>query len=160
MIALVVAMDEHGLIGRSNGLPWHCAGDLQHFYQLTKHHHLLMGRVTFQGLPHGRKDCCIHVATHTYMQASENVYPCYDVDTFLLEWKAKDDILYVCGGAQLYAYAIPYADEYWCSIIAGIYEGDTYMPRLATSCFAKCTCVQKEGFVLYHYTHRKKGIGE
>lgn len=151
MIVLVAAMDENGLIGKDNRLPWHCPDDLRHFHELTRHHHLLLGRTTYEGLRSPFADRILHVATHTSLKETEHIRICHDVDTFLQDWKTCDKILYVCGGASIYAQAFPFADEYWLSRINGIYEGDTYMPDVDISVFHEERCEQRIGFTLYHY---------
>ena len=50
MIAMVLAMDVHGLIGKNNDLPWHFPEDLKYFKSLTLNHTVLMGRKTFESI--------------------------------------------------------------------------------------------------------------
>lgn len=64
MISIVVAMDANQLIGANHKMPWHCPADLAHFRQLTLHHHLLMGRVTYEHLPKRLDHRILHVAGH------------------------------------------------------------------------------------------------
>ena len=44
--AFVVAMDENGLIGKDNDLPWRLSADLQYFRRITMGKPILMGRKT------------------------------------------------------------------------------------------------------------------
>jgi len=46
--ALIVAMDQHGLIGTDSGLPWRLPRDLKRFRKLTLHKPILMGRRTHE----------------------------------------------------------------------------------------------------------------
>jgi dihydrofolate reductase len=46
-IALIVATDLDGVIGRDNQLPWHLPADLQSFKRLTMGKPLIMGRKTY-----------------------------------------------------------------------------------------------------------------
>src|SRR5262249_13369033 len=41
-LSIVAAVAANGVIGRSNGLPWHLAGDLKWFKALTLGHHMIM----------------------------------------------------------------------------------------------------------------------
>src|SRR5262245_8480102 len=51
LVSIVVAADEHGVIGNTGRLPWRLPGDLAHFRSLTMGKPVIMGRKTFQSLP-------------------------------------------------------------------------------------------------------------
>ena len=55
MVTLLVAMDEAGLIGDGNRLPWQLAGELKIFRERTLGGVILMGRKTWQSLPKWRE---------------------------------------------------------------------------------------------------------
>jgi len=50
-INLIWAQDENGGIGKQGRLPWHLPEDLKNFKKLTLHHPVIMGRITWEGLP-------------------------------------------------------------------------------------------------------------
>ena len=53
-MAMIVAMDEDGCIGREEGLPWRLASDMARFKQLTEgdgFNAVIMGRKTWDSLP-------------------------------------------------------------------------------------------------------------
>ena len=53
-MAMIVAMDEDGCIGRGEGLPWRLASDMARFKQLTEgdgFNAVIMGRKTWDSLP-------------------------------------------------------------------------------------------------------------
>ena len=49
-ISLICATSQNGVIGLNNRLPWHLPADLVNFKKLTMHHHILMGRKTYQSI--------------------------------------------------------------------------------------------------------------
>jgi dihydrofolate reductase len=49
-IALIVATDLDGVIGRDNRLPWHLPADLQRFKRLTMGKPMIMGRRTYESI--------------------------------------------------------------------------------------------------------------
>ena len=49
-IALIVATDLDGVIGRDNQLPWHLPADLQRFKRLTMGKPMIMGRRTYESI--------------------------------------------------------------------------------------------------------------
>ena len=53
MISIIVATDQRGAIGKDNSLLWRLPNDMRHFRELTTGHTVVMGRRTFESLPHG-----------------------------------------------------------------------------------------------------------
>lgn len=49
-LALIVATDLDGVIGRDNQLPWHLPADLQRFKRLTMGKPMIMGRKTYESI--------------------------------------------------------------------------------------------------------------
>ena len=49
-LALIVATDLDGVIGRENQLPWHLPADLQRFKRLTMGKPMIMGRKTYESI--------------------------------------------------------------------------------------------------------------
>ncbi|QKX01645.1 dihydrofolate reductase [Wolbachia endosymbiont of Cruorifilaria tuberocauda] len=47
----IMAIDPNGVIGVSNGLPWHYPSELSHFHQTTYKKTIVMGRKTFGTMP-------------------------------------------------------------------------------------------------------------
>lgn len=50
LVSLIVAMDEAGVIGRDNALPWRLPEDLKRFKALTLGKPIVMGRKTFESI--------------------------------------------------------------------------------------------------------------
>lgn len=159
MISIVAAMDEQCLIGNKGSMPWHCPADLQHFKNLTLHHDIVMGRTTYEGLANTLKERTVHIVTRKPMQTNEDIHICNDLKLLLEEWTQKKETLYVCGGADVYAQAIYYADEFWISYIHGTFQGDTWFPLHAIEVLSTCNEVLRieyEAFTLVHYICIKK----
>ena len=49
-LAVICAMSENRIIGRSNELPWHLPGDLKYFKQTTLGSPIIMGRKTWESI--------------------------------------------------------------------------------------------------------------
>lgn len=112
-----------------------------------------MGRVTYEHLPKRLDHRILHVAGHKPLSDSD-VLPCSDVQALCREWKKKEEVLYVCGGAQIYAAAIAYADELWITRIEQSYTGDTWFPAFCIGDFRLLSNEQKEGCSIMHYRRR------
>ena len=49
--SLIVAKSRNGVIGKDGAMPWHLSSDLKFFKRTTLGKPVLMGRVTWEGLP-------------------------------------------------------------------------------------------------------------
>jgi dihydrofolate reductase len=54
---LIYARARNGVIGRHNALPWHLPEDLAHFKRHTQGCPVIMGRKTWDSLPHVFAPC-------------------------------------------------------------------------------------------------------
>ena len=128
-ISLVAAVDQRGGIGRDNRLPWHLSDDLRHFRRLTMGHHVLMGRKTYQGaegkMP-GRK--LIVLSRDPAFQASDaQVVASLEAGIQLAE-RAGEQELFVIGGAQVFAQALPLAQRLHLTRVHADAGADVFFP--------------------------------
>ena len=120
----IAAMASNRVIGQNNRLPWHLPEELQHFRQTTLHQTLLMGRKTFESM--GSRPLpqrTTYVLTHQTFSA-EGVRVITDISQI----PATVGIVWVCGGASIYAQLLPICDELLLSIIFQTYDGDAFFP--------------------------------
>lgn len=128
MIALVLAMDVHGVIGKNNDLPWHFPEDLKYFKSLTLNKKVLMGRRTYDsiisrlGKPLPQRQNIVATRTVSQLNGVEIVK---DLATYL-NTESSDD-LFVIGGKQIFDIALPYAHCIYITYVKHLFEGDTYM---------------------------------
>lgn len=152
MIHIVVAVAQNGCIGRDGHMPWHCPEELALFKSITMGHTLLMGRSTWESIHHplpGRK---ILVATQqaSYETGHKEVTCCQDLIALCKQYETSKEILMVCGGAQLYQFALPFAHEISFSVMKEAFDGDTYFPMFSYEAFDCEDIIQKEAFTYYH----------
>lgn len=50
-VALIVAIDKQGGIGKNNDLPWHMPDDMKFFKTTTTNHIVVMGRKNYESIP-------------------------------------------------------------------------------------------------------------
>lgn len=126
MISLIVAVAENGVIGDRNALLWHISEDLRHFKTVTTGHPVIMGRKTFESL--GRP---LPNRTNVVITRQEIEIPGCTVVHSLEEAVALfpgDEEVFVIGGAQIYAAALPLARRFYLTRVFRSYEGDTRFP--------------------------------
>lgn len=153
MISLVVAHGDNLVIGKDGWMPWHLPEDLKTFKKITLNQKIVMGRTTFDGMKKPLPKRFTYVVTNNkeYSYEHENVCVIHDFDALLNEYKEKEEVLYICGGAKIYEYALPYVDEMWISLVDEHYEGDTFFPSYDKNDFMIKTMEKKDGFLLIHY---------
>jgi dihydrofolate reductase len=129
-ISLLAAVVRGGVIGRDGTVPWHLQEDMARFRSLTMGHPVIMGRRTWESLPDrfrplpGRRNVVItrNLAWHT--EGAERAGS-LDEALRMLEGAPR---VYVIGGAEVYAAALPLADELVLTEIDLDVEGDTFFP--------------------------------
>jgi dihydrofolate reductase len=130
-LSLVVAVAENGVIGRAGKLPWRLGSDLKRFRKLTLGHPVVMGRATFEsiGRPLDGRDNII--VTRTTLDAGGGTYRAASLeDALALARKfAKErgvNEIFIIGGAQLFAVALPLAGRIYLTRVHARPEGDTF----------------------------------
>jgi dihydrofolate reductase len=132
-VSLIVAMDQHGLIGSEAGLPWHLPTDLRRFKEYTWGKPLIMGRRTFESIGKPLPGRLNIILTH---RPDYRVPDCQVALTFpealslardYLVGRDKDEAM-IIGGGEVYAEAIPHWDRLYLTIVHGLFKGTTYFP--------------------------------
>ena len=126
MISIIVAVARNGVIGGGNTLLWHISEDLKRFKALTTGHPVVMGRKTFESLGRPLPNRTNVVVTRQHIEI-----PGCTVDGSLEEalalFPAQEEV-FVTGGGQIYAQALPLADRIYLTTVMRDYEGDTRFP--------------------------------
>jgi dihydrofolate reductase len=126
-LTVIAAVAANGVIGRDNRLPWRLPEDLKRFKALTMGHPMIMGRKTWESLP-GRLPGRPHiVVTGNPAYRAEGATVAASLAEAIAAAGATDEI-FVIGGGQLYAEALPLADCLQLTEIAADFEGDARFP--------------------------------
>ena len=129
---LIYACADNGVIGRDNTLPWHLPEDLAHFRQLTMGCPVLMGRKTWDSLPPrfrplpGRLNLVLTRQVDWHADGATRVST---LDEALAQCPAGQD-LWVIGGAEVYAMALPFAHRLEITEVHLQVAGDAMAPRI------------------------------
>lgn len=135
-INIIVAITSNNAIGRNGDLVYRIKDDMRHFRDLTMGHTIVMGRKTWESLPKGalpgRRNVVISRNADYQAQGAE-VYTSLEK---ALE-KCNTDKVFIIGGAQIYAQALPVAERlYLTSISAEVPDADTFFPEIDNSQWA------------------------
>ncbi len=126
-LSIIVAMDQNGLIGKDNDLPWHLSSDLKHFRSITMGKPVVMGRMTHESIGRvlpGRENIVIS-RNPDYKSAGCTVVNNLDD---LNNYCHEHNELMIMGGAELYKLAIAKANRLYLTEVHAEIAGDTYFP--------------------------------
>ena len=129
IISLIVAVSENGGIGKDSQVPWHLTDDLKNFKRVTMGHHLVVGRKTFESigkaLP-GRKMVVMSRNAEYAAEGCEVVGP-LQAALDLAEERGEDEV-FIGGGAEIYAAALPLAKRMYYTQVQAMVVADTFFP--------------------------------
>lgn len=141
-LALIAAVARNLAIGRHGELLWHESEDQKHFRRVTMGCPVIMGRKTWDSLPArfrplpGRRNI---VVTRNAAWQAEGADRAGSLDDALALCAGAAKV-FVIGGAELYALALPRADQLELTEIDAAFNGDAFFPdwpraqfRLASS---------------------------
>ena len=160
-IALIYARAANGTIGKDGTMPWHLPEDLAHFKALTQGHPVIMGRKTWDSLPArfrplpGRAN--IVVTRQADWQESGAQRASSLPEALALAQQSGSTTAWVIGGAQIYAQALPLADELVVTEIDADFDGDAHAPALSAEWreVARDPVVAASGLRLAFVTYRQ-----
>ena len=126
----MAAVARGGVIGRGNAIPWRIREDMERFRALTMGHPVVMGRRTWDSLPDrfrplpGRRNL---VVTRDRAWAADGAECVGSFEEALRGLEGAPQV-FVIGGAELYAEALPLADDLLLTEIDADFVGDTFFP--------------------------------
>ena len=129
-ISLISAVAQNGIIGRQNDLPWHLPDDFAYFKRKTSHHPIIMGRKSLEALGKPLPNRTNIVVTRNAHFKIAGVTVVNTLDDAIAEAQAvNQEEIFVIGGAEIYAMALPIATTLYLTEIHKAYDGDAYFPE-------------------------------
>jgi len=135
-ISLVAAVARDGGIGRDGGLLVRLPEDMKRFRQLTMGAPIVMGRKTWQSIGRplpGRRNIFV---TRDPAHHGEGAETAASLDA-ALALAADAPRVFVIGGAEIYALALPLADELQLTEIDATFAADAFFPPWDRSAFSR-----------------------
>ena len=155
-LALIAAVARDGAIGKDNELLWRHRDDLQHFRRVTLGCPVVMGRKTWDSLPAafkplpGRRNVVVTRNAQWQAAGAERAGSLDDA----LARVADAEQVFIVGGGELYAQALPLADMLELTELERDFpEADVHFPRWDPRAFTEAnreTREAPEGF-RYHW---------
>jgi len=129
-LAVIAAVASNGVIGAGNRLPWRIAEDLRRCRALTTGHAVIMGRKTWESLPHalpGRQNIVV-TRQQGYTAPGAEIAGSLDEALALVR---LPEPAFCIGGGELYRVALPRATTLHLTEIARDFDGDALFPPIA-----------------------------
>ncbi|MDF2606448.1 MAG: Dihydrofolate reductase [Bacillales bacterium] len=128
MISIIVAMDENGLIGKNNELPWYLPNDLKYFKRITTGNTILMGRKTFESIGKPLPNRKNVILTRNKKYSSDNITVINTVEE--IDKLENNGDLYIIGGAEIFEALIDITDKLYITKIYSTFDGDVFFPEI------------------------------
>lgn len=146
IVSAIVATDKNGLIGDQGRIPWHLPADLKYFKRTTLHHHLIMGRKTFDsiGRPLPKRHTIILTRDPYFIVTGCQIAHSIP-EALQFAHDAGETEVFIAGGGQIYAQSQELWDKVYLTRVDAEAEGDVYFPDLSPDQW-KCTS-EREGTV-------------
>lgn len=132
-VSIISAIGRNRVVGKDNDLLWYIPEDLKRFKELTLGHPVIMGRRTWESLPErvrplpGRTNI---VVTRNADWSAEGALVAHSLEEALAIAKKHDqEEVFVIGGGQMYAQALPHTDRLYLTLIDDEKEGHVYFPE-------------------------------
>jgi dihydrofolate reductase len=135
-INLIWAQAHHRVIGLNGTMPWHLSEDLAHFKRTTLGCPVIMGRKTWDSLPArfrplpGRTNLVLTRQADWHEPGVLQSSDLQDALSLLSGMNPQPAAVWVIGGAQIYAQALPLAHTVVITEIDADIAGDTFAPKL------------------------------
>lgn len=158
MISIIAAIGPNRELGKDNKLLWHIPADLKRFKKLTEGHAVIMGRKTFESLgkplpdrlnviitrkaryhvfrpPHPRASAGAQAIVSKQISSPSSIF-CTSLEEAIKKIPNLSDEVFIIGGGQIYAQALPMADKLYLTLVEktpehpdGKFAADTFFPE-------------------------------
>lgn len=119
------------MIGLGNQIPWYLPADLIYFKKTTIHHHVIMGRKTFESIGKPLPKRTNIVLTRDPYFAASGCVVAHSVEEALELARRNDETeAFIIGGSEIYNLSLPYLDKLYLTEVLAEFEGDKFFPKI------------------------------
>ena len=147
----IAAMSENRVIGRGAQIPWHLPEDFKWFKQLTTGNIVVMGRKTFEsiGRPLPNRETIVLSRSRFEHPGARTLADLRDVAK---AGEARE--IFICGGAEIYALALPFCSDLYLTVVKRQVEGDVFFPPFEDRFDLVAELRDTPEFRILHYRNR------
>jgi dihydrofolate reductase len=150
----IAAMAQNRVIGQGQRIPWRLPEDFQWFKKMTAGQVIVMGRKTFEsiGRPLPNRTTIVLSRVHTQIPGVQTVS---DLDQINLAQETRQ--VFICGGAQVYAQALPRCSDLYLTLVKRVVAGDVFFPPFEDQFELVQEILDRPEFKILHYRSRALG---
>jgi dihydrofolate reductase len=148
----IAAMAPNRVIGQGRRIPWHLPEDFRWFKQTTMGQVLIMGRKTFESIGRplpGRETVVLSRGDFSY----PGVRVVHDLSELEPDREPRD--LFICGGAQVYALALPLCSDLYLTRVRREVDGDVFFPAFEEQFTQIGVLLETADFQVVHYRNHR-----
>ena len=156
MIKMIAAIGQNNELGKNGDLIWPLKKDLRFFREITWGQDIIMGRKTFESLPHLLENRR-HIVLSRNPVNIEGVTTYSDIRALIADYQDKD--AFVIGGASVYASFMDYAEDLYITHIEETDpEADTFFPQFNPKEFKKVYIDEdfEDGILFKHILYKRR----
>lgn len=144
----IAAMSSNRVIGNRNKIPWHLPEDFKWFKRMTTGNIIVMGRKTFESI--GKP---LPNRTTVVLSRSGFSYPGVQTIKDMAELRPESDTrdIFICGGADVYAQALPLCSDLYLTLVKRTVEGDAFFPPFEHLFEPAEQIINTPDFTITHY---------
>jgi len=165
-VVLIAAVARNGVIGDAGDLLWRLPEDMQHFRRTTMGHPVVMGRKTWDSIPPkfrplpGRTSIVLTRQRGWHAEGALAAHALAEAIA-LARSAPGGDRVFVAGGAEIYALALPLAGELLLTELAREFDGDARFPAWPRAEFEEAAreshpAAAPDAFAFDFATYRRK----
>lgn len=157
MVSMIAAIGKNRELGRNNDLIWHFKEDMKFFREATTGNTVIMGRKTFESLPHALPNRRNIVITQNKKYVADGAATAGSVEEAIN--LAKNDNVFIIGGGKIYREFLELADKlYLTEIDDECEDADTFFPNFNKEDYIaeKLTDFTVNGIHFSHMLYTKK----
>ncbi len=150
----IAAMSLNRVIGAGNRIPWHLPEDFKWFKQMTTGHIIVMGRKTFEsiGKPLPNRETIV-LSRGGFGYPGVRTLP----DLAAVSAVGGNRQVFICGGATVYAQALPLCSDLYLTLVNRTVEGDVLFPPFEDQFELAAELRATAEFKILHYRSRALG---
>jgi dihydrofolate reductase len=128
IVSLIAALSEERAIGLHNRLPWHLPDDTTYYQQAIRGYVIIMGRKTAESedMYLSERRNLLVTRQEDYARAGFEIYP--SLHQALQSCRDEKEV-FVTGGSEIYAQAMPFAHRLYLTHVHASVQGDSFFPE-------------------------------
>jgi dihydrofolate reductase (trimethoprim resistance protein) len=156
-VSIIAARSRNNVIGNGSDIPWKVKGEQKLFKDITAGGVLIMGRKTFESIGRPLPGRVTLIITRQQGYAHDGCEIVHSLEEALDVASTMDKPIFVAGGGEIYAQALPRADAVHLSTIEADVEGDVFFPDFPGDEFHLVSEERFESNIdyIYQYFERK-----